>query len=64
MNWRGPTKMKLYFLDYASIVLIILKITGVIAWTWGQVLCLLLFFLLILFISGVVGGVLEAYRRN
>ena len=56
--------MKLYFLDYASIVLIILKITGVIAWTWGQVLCLLLFFLLILFIIGVVEGVLEAYRRN
>ena len=46
--------MKLYFLDYASIVLIILKITGVIAWTWGQVLCLPLILITIGFINGVI----------
>ena len=57
-------KMKLGILDIAGICFIVLKLTGVIGWTWGQVLCLLLFFILILFIIGVVEGVLESYRRN
>ena len=46
--------MKLGILDYASIILIILKFTGVIAWTWGQVLCLPVILIAIGFIEGVI----------
>ena len=46
--------MKLGILDYASIILIILKFTGVIAWTWEQVLCLPIILMTIGFVEGVI----------
>jgi hypothetical protein len=46
--------MKLGILDYASIILIILKLTGVIAWTWEQVLCLPIILMTIGFVEGLI----------
>ena len=37
--------MKFGIVDFISVALIVLKLTGVISWTWGQVLCLPLIFI-------------------
>lgn len=47
--------MKFSILDFISVALIVLKLTGVISWTWGQVLCLPL----ILIFWGVFQGIME-----
>lgn len=52
--------MKLKLLDYASVTLIILKLTGVINWTWGQVLCLPL----ILAACGFLDGIIENFTKR
>ena len=53
-------KMKLGILDIAGICFIVLKLTGVIGWTWGQVLCLPV----ILFTLGFVEGVIEFFMKK
>ena len=52
--------MKLGILDYASIILIILKLTGVIDWTWEQVLSVPI----IVFIIGFVEGLIEYFTKQ
>jgi hypothetical protein len=52
--------MKLGILDYASIILIILKLTGVINWTWEQVLSVPI----IVFIIGFVEGLIEYFTKQ
>ena len=47
--------MKTGILDYVSVALVVLKLTGVIAWTWAQVLCLPL----ILLSWGVFEAIME-----
>ena len=52
--------MKLGILDIAGICFIVLKLTGVIDWTWEQVLSLPI----ILFIIGFVEGLIEYFMKN
>jgi len=52
--------MKLGILDIAGICFIVLKLTGVIGWTWEQVLCLPV----ILFTLGFVEGVIEVFMKK
>ena len=52
--------MKLGILDIAGICFIVLKLTGVIGWTWEQVLSLPI----ILFTIGFVEGVIEFFMKN
>ena len=46
--------MKLGILDIAGICFIVLKLTGVIDWTWEQVLCLPIILMTIGFVEGVI----------
>ena len=48
--------MKFSILDFASVALVVLKLTGVIGWTWPQVLCLPL----ILAAWGAFQGIVES----
>jgi hypothetical protein len=52
--------MKLGILDIAGICFIVLKLTGVIDWTWEQVLSLPI----ILFTLGFVEGVIEYFTKQ
>jgi hypothetical protein len=52
--------MKLGILDIAGICFIVLKLTGVINWTWEQVLSLPI----ILFTIGFVEGVIEFFMKK
>ena len=52
--------MKLGILDIAGICFIVLKLTGVIDWTWEQVLSLPI----ILFTLGFVEGVIEVFMKK
>jgi hypothetical protein len=52
--------MKLGILDIAGICFIVLKLTGVIDWTWEQVLS----FPIILFTIGFVEGVIEFFMKK
>lgn len=52
--------MKLGILDIAGICFIVLKLTGVIGWTWEQVLSLPI----ILFTIGFVEGVIEYFTKQ
>jgi ABC-type uncharacterized transport system permease subunit len=52
--------MKLGILDIAGICFIVLKLTGVIGWTWEQVLSLPI----ILFTIGFVEGVIEFFMKK
>jgi|GWRWMinimDraft_1066009.scaffolds.fasta_scaffold19283_2 hypothetical protein len=52
--------MKLGILDIAGICFIVLKLTGVIDWTWEQVLSLPI----ILFTIGFVEGVIEFFMKK
>jgi hypothetical protein len=52
--------MKLGILDIAGICFIVLKLTGVIDWTWEQVLSLPI----ILFTIGFVEGVIEYFTKQ
>ena len=52
--------MKLGILDIAGICFIVLKLTGVIGWTWEQVLSLPI----ILFTIGFVEGVIEVFMKK
>jgi hypothetical protein len=52
--------MKLGILDIAGICFIVLKLTGVIDWTWEQVLSLPI----ILFTIGFVEGVIEYFMKK
>jgi ABC-type uncharacterized transport system permease subunit len=56
----GEEQMKLGILDIAGICFIVLKLTGVIGWTWEQVLSLPI----ILFTIGFVEGVIEFFMKN
>ena len=52
--------MKLGILDIAGICFIVLKLTGVIDWTWEQVLSVPI----ILFTLGFVEGVIEVFMKK
>ena len=52
--------MKLGILDIAGICFIVLKLTGVIDWTWEQVLSVPI----IVFIIGFVEGFIEYFMKN
>ena len=52
--------MKLGILDIAGICFIVLKLTGVIDWTWEQVLSVPI----IVFIIGFVEGVIEVFMKK
>ena len=52
--------MKLGILDIAGICFIVLKLTGVIDWTWEQVLSVPI----IVFIIGFVEGLIEYFMKN
>ena len=52
--------MKLGILDIAGICFIVLKLTGVIYWTWEQVLSVPI----IVFIIGFVEGLIEYFMKK
>jgi hypothetical protein len=52
--------MKLGILDIAGICFIVLKLTGVIDWTWEQVLSVPI----IVFIIGFVEGLIEYFTKQ
>ena len=52
--------MKLGILDIAGICFIVLKLTGVIDWTWEQVLSVPI----IVFIIGFVEGLIEYFMKK
>ena len=52
--------MKFSIFDFASVALVVLKLTGVIGWTWPQVLCLPL----ILVAWGAFQGIMEVFYEN
>ena len=52
--------MKLGILDIAAICFIVLKLTGVIDWTWEQVLSVPI----IVFIIGFVEGLIEYFTKQ
>jgi hypothetical protein len=54
--------MKLTIVDIAIVSLIVLKFTGVVDFTWGQVLSPLM----IVFVIGLIEGAIETFeeRRN
>lgn len=52
---QTKTQMKFGIIDFVSVALVVLKLTGVISWTWGQVLCLPLIF----FCWGAFQGLME-----
>ena len=52
--------MKLGILDIAGICFIVLKLTGVIDWTWEQVLSVPI----IVFIIGFFEGLIEYFMKN
>jgi hypothetical protein len=52
--------MKLGILDIAGICFIVLKLIGVIDWTWEQVLSVPI----IVFIIGFVEGLIEYFMKN
>jgi len=54
------TEMKLTFVDIAIVSLIVLKFTGVIDWTWGQVLSPLI----ILVVIGIIQGAIETFEER
>ena len=54
------SKMKLGILDIAGICFIVLKLTGVIDWTWEQVLSVPI----IVFIIGFVEGLIEYFTKQ
>jgi len=52
--------MKFGLFDFVSVALIVLKLTGVISWTWAQVLCLPLIF----FFWGMYQSIMEKVYEN
>lgn len=52
--------MKFGIADFVSVALVVLKLTGVIDWTWAQVLCLPLIF----FCWGIYQSVMEMIYEN
>jgi len=52
--------MKLTIVDIAIVSLIVLKFTGVIDWTWGQVLSPLI----ILVVVGFIQGTIESFEER
>ena len=52
--------MKFGIADFVSVALVVLKLTGVISWTWAQVLCLPLIF----FCWGMYQAVMEMIYEN
>jgi len=56
--------MKFTIIDFVSVALVVLKLTGVIGWTWAQVLCLPLIFFCWGAFQGIMEFVYETIQKN
>lgn len=56
--------MKFSILDFTSVALVVLKLTGVIGWTWPQVLCLPLILAAWGAFQGIVEVLYEKIQKN
>jgi len=56
--------MKYGIADFVSVALVVLKLTGVIDWTWAQVLCLPLIFFCWGAFQGLMDFVYEKVKQN
>lgn len=60
MSSKPDTKYVMGIFEYLTIILIVLKLTGLVDFTWAQALCPAI----IAFSSGVVEGIIEAYQKD
>ena len=56
--------MKFSIVDFVSVALVVLKLTGVIGWTWAQVLCLPLIFVCWGAFQAIMEFVYEKVHQN
>jgi hypothetical protein len=60
MSSKPDTKYVMGIFEYLTIIFIVLKLTGLVDFTWAQALCPAI----IAFSAGVVEGIIEAFQND
>ena len=60
MSNKTNTKYVMGIFEYLTIIFIVLKLTGLVDFTWAQALCPAI----IAFSAGVVEGIIEAFQND